>query len=258
MTKLNHIHPNAKIGDNVTISPYCFIDDNVEIGEGTWIGPNATIFSGARIGKNCKIFPGAIISGVPQDLKFKGEDTTAIIGDNTVIREFVTINRGTSYAHKTEIGSNCLLMAYVHIAHDCILGNNIVLANNVNLAGHVQIHDHAIVEGMVGIQQFVHVGMHTFIGAMTLIRKSVPPFVKAAREPLSFIGVNAIGLRRRGFSEERINDIKEIYRILYIKGLKFNQAIETIEREITNSSEKTMILDFIAQYGQNGLMKGLR
>jgi UDP-N-acetylglucosamine acyltransferase len=258
MTKSNYIHPNAKIGENVTISPFCYIDENVEIGEGTWIGPNVTIFSGARIGKNCKIFPGAIISGIPQDLKFKGEETTAIIGDNTVIREFVTINRGTSYAYKTEIGSNCLLMAYVHIAHDCILGNNIVLANNVNLAGHVQIHDHAIVEGMVGIQQFVHVGMHTFIGAMTLIRKSVPPYVKAAREPLSFIGVNAIGLRRRGFSEESVNIIKEIYRILFVKGLKFNEAIQEIQNEIPNTEEKSTILNFIQLYGQNGLMKGLR
>ena len=179
------IHPEAKIGKGVTIGPFTYIDKNVEIGEGTWIGPNVTIFEGARIGKNCKIFPGAVISGIPQDLKFKGEETTAEIGDNTTIREYVTVNRGTAYLGKTVVGSNSLLMAYVHIAHDCIVGNNVILANNVGLAGHVEVEDWAILEGRVGVQQFIKIGMHVFIAGGSLVRKHVPPYVKAAREPLS-------------------------------------------------------------------------
>ena len=199
------IHPDAQIGEQVTIGPFSFIDKNVTIGEGTWIGPHVTIFEGARIGKHCKIFPGAVVSGIPQDLKFSGEETTAEIGDHSTLREYVTVNRGTAAAGKTVVGKNCLIMAYVHIAHDCILGDHIILANNVNLAGHVEVEDYAILEGLAAVQQFLRIGAHSFVAGGSLVRKSVPPFVKAAREPLSYAGVNSIGLQRRGFGFEIVH-----------------------------------------------------
>ena len=256
MSQLSYIHPDAKIGKNVTIEPFSTVYENVEIGDETWIGPNVTIFQGARIGKNCRIFPGAVISAIPQDLKFKGENTTAEIGDNTTIRECVTINRGTSNKMKTAIGSNCLLMAYVHVAHDCIIGNNVVIANSVNLAGHVEIEDHSIIEGLVAIQQFVKIGAHTFITGGSLVRKNVPPFTKAAREPLQYIGINSVGLRRRGFSNERILEIEDIYRTLYIKGHNVTNALAIIEQEAPVSIEKEQILDFIRE-SKDGIMRGI-
>lgn len=253
----SYLHPEAKIGANVEIGPFTYISKDVVIGEGTWIGPNVTIFDGARIGKNCRIFPGAVISGIPQDLKFEGETTTAEIGDNTTIREYVTINRGTSYANKTVVGKNCLLMAYVHVAHDCILGDNVILANSVNLAGHVEIDDWAIVEGMVGIQQFLKIGAHSFIAATSFVRKNVPPFVKAAREPLAYVGVNSVGLKRRKFKTEQINRIHEIYRILFVKGYSISNAVEIIQNELEDSPEKDYILDFISK-SPNGIIKGFQ
>ena len=251
------LHPEAKIGENVHIGPYTYIDKNVEIGDHTWIGPNVTIFEGARIGKHCKIFPGAVISGIPQDLKFQGEDTMAVIGDYTTIREYVTVNRGTAYTGKTVVGNHCLLMAYVHVAHDCLLGNRVVLANNVNLAGHVYIEDWAILEGLVAVQQFVRIGMHSFVAGGSLVRKNVPPYVKAAREPLSYVGVNAVGLRRRQFTNEQINQISEIYRILYVKGYNTSHAIQVIEEDIDESPEKDNILKFIKS-ADPGIMKGFQ
>jgi UDP-N-acetylglucosamine acyltransferase len=256
MSQLSYIHPNAKIGKNVTIEPFSTIYDNVEIGDDTWIGPNVTIFSGARIGKNCRIFPGAVISAIPQDLKFKGEDTTAEIGDNTTIRECVTINRGTTDKMKTAIGSNCLLMAYVHVAHDCILGNNIIVANSVNLAGHVTIEDYTILEGLVAVQQFVKIGAHAFITGGSLVRKNVPPFTKAAREPLQYVGINSVGLRRRGFSNETVLEIEDIYRTLYVKGHNVTNALAVIEQEAPASKEKEQILDFIRE-SKDGIMRGI-
>lgn len=256
MSPLSYIHPNAKIGKDVIIEPFSTIYENVEIGEGTWIGPNVTIFRGARIGKNCRIFPGAVISAIPQDLKFKGEDTTAEIGDNTTIRECVTINRGTSDKMKTSIGSNCLLMAYVHLAHDCIIGNNVVIANSVNLAGHVEIEDFTILEGLVAVQQFVKIGPHAFITGGSLVRKNVPPFTKAAREPLQYIGINSVGLRRRGYTNERILEIEDIYRTLYIKGHNVTNALAIIEQEAPGSDEKDQILNFIRE-SKNGIMRGI-
>src|ERR1017187_1047467 len=256
MSQLFYLHPKAKIGTNVTIEPFSTIYDNVEIGDNTWIGPNVTIFSGARIGKNCRIFPGAVIAAIPQDLKFKGENTTAEIGDNTTIRECVTINRGTSDKMKTAIGSNCLLMAYVHVAHDCIIGNNVVIANSVNLAGHVEIEDHSIIEGLVAIQQFVKIGAHTFITGGSLVRKNVPPFTKAAREPLQYIGINSVGLRRRGFSNETILEIEDMYRTLYVKGHNVTNALAIIEQEAPVSIEKEQILDFIRE-SKDGIMRGI-
>jgi UDP-N-acetylglucosamine acyltransferase len=254
---MSFIHPDAQVGLDVEISPFCYIDEDVVIGEGTWIGPNVTIFKGARIGKNVRIFPGAVIAGIPQDLKFKGEMTVAEIGDNTTIREYVTVNRGTAYADKTIIGKNCLLMAYVHIAHDCILGDHVILANNVNLAGHVSIEDWAILEGLVGVQQFIKIGRHSFVAGGSLVRKNVPPFVKAAREPLSYAGVNSIGLRRRNFSQDQINHIQDIYRILYVKGYNTTHALEKIEKEVDASPERETILSFIRN-ADPGIMKGFQ
>jgi UDP-N-acetylglucosamine acyltransferase len=256
ISKLADVHPNAQLGNNVTVSSFAFIDDDVVIGDGTWIGPNVTIFAGARIGKNCKIFPGAVISAVPQDLKFSGEVTTAEIGDNTSIRECVTINRGTSDRLKTVIGSNCLIMAYAHIAHDCQLGNNIILANSVNLAGHVTIDDWAILEGVVAVQQFVCIGEHAFVTGGSLVRKNVPPYTKAAREPLSYIGVNSVGLRRRGFSNDAVLQIEDIYRTIYVRGLNVTNALSIVEQEAPECKEKRIIVNFIKE-SVNGIMRGI-
>lgn len=252
---LVNVHPQAKIGSNVTIEPFATIHQDVEIGDGTWIGPYVTIMDGARIGKNCKIFPGAVISAVPQDLKFKGEVTTAEIGDNTTIRESVTINRGTVDKYKTVIGSNCLLMAYVHVGHDCIIGNNCILGNVVQLAGHVQIEDFAIFGGSCSVQQFSKIGAHTYIGGGSLVRKDVPPYTKAAREPLSYAGINSVGLRRRGFDSDKISEIQEIYRFIFMKGLNNSTALELIEQELPISGERDYILDFI-KTSEQGIMKG--
>lgn len=252
---LAYVHPQAKIAKNVVIEPFVTIDKNVEIGEGTWIGPNVTIMEGARIGKNCRIFSGAVVSAIPQDLKFEGEDTTVEIGDNVTIRECVTINRGTKDKFKTVVKDNCLLMAYVHVAHDCVIGNSCILANAVNLAGHIHIDDYAIVGGMSAVHQFVHIGKHAMISGGSLIRKDVPPFSKAAREPLSYVGINSIGLRRRGFKPEQINEIQEIYRILFLRGYNTSQAISYVEAELPASAERDEIVSFINN-SNRGIMKG--
>jgi UDP-N-acetylglucosamine acyltransferase len=250
-----NIHPNAKIGANVTIEPFSTVYGDVEIGDGTWIGPNVTIMDGARIGKNCKVFPGAVISAVPQDLKYDGEETTAEVGDNTTIREFVTINKGTIDRMTTRVGRNCLLMAYVHVAHDCIIGDNVILANCVNLAGHITIDDHAILEGMVAVQQFVRIGQHAFVAGGSLVRKNVPPYVKAAREPLGFVGVNTVGLKRRGFSEDQIRDVEDIYRLLYVMNETTAKGIKAIQDNIKASDIKTDIMSFI-DGSEKGIMRG--
>lgn len=252
------IHPDAKIGQNVTIGPFTFIDKDVVIGDDTWIGPNVTIFEGARIGKNVQIHPGAVVSGIPQDLKFNGEITTAEIGDNTIVREYVTINRGTAQAHKTVVGKNCLLMAYSHVAHDCILGNNVILANNVTLAGHVIVEDWAILEGLVAVQQFVRIGQHCFIAGGSLVRKSIPPYIRAAREPISYVGVNKIGLTRRSFSPEQIGRIQDIYRVLFVKGFNLTHALDVVTRTFDNSLEKDSIIDFIYANQKGGILRGFR
>lgn len=253
---LAYIHPEAKIAQNVVIEPFTTISKNVEIGEGTWIGPNVTIMEGARIGKNCKIFPGAVISGIPQDLKFEGEDTITVIGDNTVIRECVTISRGTKDKFKTVVGSNCLIMAYVHVAHDCIVGNNVILVNSVQVAGHVTIDDFAIVGGNSAIHQFCRIGQHVMISGGSLVRKDVPPYTKASREPLSYSGINSVGLRRRGFTSEKINEIQDIYRHIYLKGMNNTQALEFLEVNFPPSKERDEILNFI-QGSDRGIMKGI-
>jgi UDP-N-acetylglucosamine acyltransferase len=255
ISPLASVNPDAKIGNNVRIDPFVTVFGNVEIGDGTWIGPNATIMDGARIGRNCKIFPGAVISANPQDLKYEGENTTVFIGDNTTIREFVTINKGTKALGKTVIGSGCLLMAYVHVAHDCIVGNNCILANGVTLAGHIIIDDFAIIGGLSAVHQFVHIGGHVMVSGGSLIRKDVPPFTKAAREPLAFVGINSVGLKRRGFNNEKINEIQEIYRTFFTKGYNYKKAIEIIEGEMTATKERDEILSFIKN-SSRGIMKG--
>lgn len=250
------VHPDAKLGKGVTVEPFASIYGDVVVGDGTWIGPSAVLMDGARIGRNCRIFPGAVIGAIPQDLKFAGERTTAEVGDGTTVRECVTINRGTADRMRTAVGSNCLLMAYVHLAHDCILGNNVVIANSVNLAGHVTIDDWAILEGNVAVQQFIHIGAHSFIAGASLVRKNVPPFVKAAREPLSYVGVNVIGLRRRGFTDEQIARIEDIYREIFVRSSNVERAVQNVQQTMPRSHERGLILDFINN-SPKGIMRGL-
>lgn len=256
ISKLASVHPDARIGKNVTIEPFATIYGDVEIGDGTWIGPNCTLMDGARIGRKCRIFPGAVVGAIPQDLKFAGERTTAEVGDGSTIRECVTINRGTADRLKTAVGKNCLLMAYVHLAHDCILGDNIVIANSVNVAGHVTIDDWAILEGNVAVQQFMHIGAHSFIAGASLVRKNVPPFVKAAREPLSYIGVNVVGLRRRGYDDAAVARIEDIYREIFVRNTNVDRAVQNVEQTLPRSPERGQILDFIRN-SPKGIMRGL-
>ena len=252
---LAYVHPGAKIAKNVVVEPFTTIHNNVIIGEGTWIGSNVTIMEGARIGKNCSIFPGCVISAVPQDLKFQDEETTVVIGDNTTLREYVTINRGTVDRGKTVVGKNCLIMAYCHIAHDCIVGDNCIFSNNSTLAGHVTVGNHVILAGMTAVHQFCTIGQHAFITGGSLVRKDVPPFVKGAREPMSYVGINSIGLRRRGFESEKIREIQNIYRTLYQKGFNNTQAVQLIEADMEATTERDEILQFIKN-SKRGIMKG--
>lgn len=255
ISPLAQIHPKAKLGSNVHVGPFTIIHEDVEIGDGSQIESNVTIFQGARIGKNCTIYPGAVISAIPQDLKFKGEYTTTEIGDNTTVRECVTIHRGTTDKMKTVVGSNCLLMCYVHIAHDCIVGNNVIIANYSGIAGHCIIEDWVVIEGMCGLQQFVHIGEHSFIAGMSQVRKDVPPFIRVAREPLTFAGVNAIGLRRRGTSDETVKVIEDIYRNLFILNNSISSGLAIIEKEIPECEEKRKVINFIKN-SERGIIKG--
>ncbi|HVN56810.1 MAG TPA: acyl-ACP--UDP-N-acetylglucosamine O-acyltransferase [Bacteroidales bacterium] len=257
ISNLAYIHQDAKIGENVTIEPFAYIAGNVEIGDGTWVGPNSTILDGARIGKNCRIFPSSVISGIPQDLKFKGEETTAEIGDNTTIREGVTVNRGTAAVGKTVVGSNCLLMAYSHLGHDCCLGNYVIVGNMTGMAGEVQVEDWAIVSGGSLVHQFTRIGAHSFIGGGGRVRIDVPPFIKADREPLAFMGLNSVGLTRRGFTKERIDLIHEIYRIIYNSGLNTSAALEKLEKDFDNSEDRNYILNFFKS-SERGVIRGPR
>lgn len=256
ISTLASVSSKAKIGHNVIISPFATIEDKVEIGDNTWIGPNAVIMNYTKIGNNCKIFPGAVIGAEPQDLKFKGEESTVEIGNNTTIREFVTIHRGTVDKMTTQIGDHCLIMAYVHVAHDCIIGNHVIIANSVGLSGHITIEDYAVIEGMSAAQQFITIGKHAFVAGASLIRKSVPPYVRCAREPLQYIGVNTVGLSRRGFTSEQIKQIEDIYRIIYVKGHNLQNALELVEKELPETIFKNEILTFIRQQ-KDGVIKGI-
>ena len=252
---LSHIHPGSRIAKNVVVEPFTTIENNVTIGEGTWIGSNVTVMSGARIGKNCSIFPGSVISAVPQDMKFNGEETLVHIGDNTIIRECVTVNRGTADRNKTVIGKNCLIMAYCHIAHDCIVGDNSIFSNNSTLAGHVTVGSYVILAGMVAVHQFCSIGNHAFVAGGSLVRKDIPPYVKAAREPVSYVGINSVGLRRRGFDNKIIMEIQSIYRTLYQKKYNNTQAVNIMEAEMEATKERDEIILFIKN-SQRGIMKG--
>ena len=256
ISNLASISSKATIGQNVRVDPFSMIHENVIIGSNTRIHSNVSIYPGTVIGENCEIFPGAVIGVVPQDLKFDGEETSVFIGDNTIIRECVTIHRGTKDKWKTSIGNNCLLMTYVHVAHDCQIGNNVILASYTGLSGHVIIDDYAILEGKVAAQQFAHIGTHAFIGGASLIRKDVPPFIKAAREPLTFAGVNSVGLRRRGYTDETVREIEDIYRILYVQNSNLTKAIEQVKQTISDSEMRQLILDFI-ESSDKGIIRGM-
>jgi UDP-N-acetylglucosamine acyltransferase len=254
ISNLAFIHPDAKIGKDVTIEPFAYISGNVVIGDGTWIGPNATIMDGARIGTGCKIFPSAVVSGIPQDLKFRGEDSTAEIGDNTTVREGVTVNRGTASVGKTVLGKSCLLMAYSHIGHDCAIGNNCIIGNSTGLAGEVKVDDWAIISAGTLVHQFARIGAHVIIGGGSKVRTDVPPFIKADRDPLSYLGLNSVGLTRRGFERERIDEIHNIYRVIYQNGMNISQALDKVENEFKPSIDRDYILEFIRK-SERGIIR---
>ncbi|HBW86955.1 MAG TPA: acyl-[acyl-carrier-protein]--UDP-N-acetylglucosamine O-acyltransferase [Crocinitomicaceae bacterium] len=256
ISNLASVSKNATLGKNVVVHPFATIHDNVVIGNNSIIHPNVVIYPGAKIGEDCEIFPCAVIAVIPQDLKFDGEETTVEIGNNTKIRECVTIHRATKDKWVTKIGDNCLLMTYVHVAHDCQIGNNVILASYTGLSGHVTIDDWAILEGKVAAQQFVHIGKHTFIGGASLIRKDVPPYIKAAREPLTFAGVNSVGLRRRGYSDDVVREIEDIYRTLYIQNSNLSKGIESVRSSMPSSTAIREILEFIEK-SDKGVIRGM-
>ncbi len=257
--ELSVVHPDAKIGKNVTIGPFTTVAADVVIGDNCWIAPHVSIMDGVRMGNNCKIFQGAIVGSTPQDLKYKGEKTNLTIGDNTIVREYATLNIGTIATWNTIIGRNCLIMAYAHVAHDCIIGNHVVLANNVTLAGHIEIGDFARLGGMVAVHQFVKIGKHSFIGGGSLVPKDVPPFVLAARNPIAYAGINRVGLQRSpDFTQAQIEAITDIYRILFVRGGgNFVKAVPIIKDEIPDTPERQEILAFI-ESSKRGLIKGFR
>ncbi len=241
------VSPRAELEAGVTVGPFAVIEENVTIGGGTVIGSHALIASGARIGRDCRIHHGAVVGSAPQDLKFRGEATTLEMGNHTTVREYVTLNRGTSERGKTTIGNHCFIMAYAHVAHDCSVGNNVILANSVNMAGHVVIEDHAVIGGLVPLHQFVRIGAHAMIGGGFRVPKDVPPFILAGQEPLAFQGLNLVGLKRRNFSRESIDLLRRAYQIVYESHLNVSQAIERIREELPPSEEVARILEFIGK-----------
>ena len=254
ISKLAYVSPDAQIGKDVEIGPFAVIHSNVIIGDGCRIGSNATICEFTQLGKNCQVFPSAVIGAIPQDLKFKGEESWAIIGDNCVLREFVTIHRGTASRGKTVVGNDNLIMAYCHIAHDCILGNNIIMSNVTQLAGEVEIDDYAIIGGGTLVHQFSHIGSHVMIQGGSKVNKDIPPFAVVAREPIAFCGINSVGLNRRGFTPEQIHTIQEVYRLLYNNGMNTTQALAHIEATMPQTAERDTIVDFVRK-SSRGIVK---
>jgi UDP-N-acetylglucosamine acyltransferase len=256
---LSGIHPTAivnkkaELAENVSIGPYSIVEGDVHIGEGSQIGSHCLIADGARIGSHCEIHHGVVLSTKPQDLKFGGEMTTLEVGDNTVIREYCDLNRGTKHRGKTRIGRDCFLMAYSHVAHDCFVGDRVILANGVQLGGHVTLEDWVIVGGLVGIHQFCTVGQHAFIGGGYRVIKDVPPYILAGGEPLVYNGLNNVGLKRRGFSMETIASLKRCYRLIYRSGLNTTQAVERIRSEMEMTPEIQFVLEFIEK-SERGLI----
>ena len=253
---MNFIHPEAKLDPSVQVGPFVYIDKDVEIGAGTIIDANATILEGTRIGKNCHMFPSAVVGAIPQDLKFKGEKTYVFIGDNTTIRECATVHRGTASKGKTVVGNNCLIMAYCHVAHDCILRDHIIMSNATQLAGEVEVDDWAILGGGTLVHQFSHIGAHVMIQGGTRVNKDIPPFIIAARDPVSYCGINSVGLGRRGFSKEQVSSIQETYRLLYMSGLNVSQALEQIVATLPQTPERDLIVDFI-KASPRGVVRGI-
>jgi len=251
---LSFVHPDAELASNVVVDPFVTIDKNVKIGAGTHICSNVTIFENVTIGENCTIFPGAVIGAIPQDLKFKGEKTEVIIGNNCNIRECVTIHRGTASKGKTVIGDNCLIMAYCHVAHDCLLGNNIIMSNAVQLAGECHIDDYAVLGGGSLVHQFTHIGRHVMLQGGSRVNKDLPPYIMAGRDPISYAGTNSIGLRRRGFTNEQINNIQDIYRLIFNSGLNTTDAMEKVLTELPASAERDEIALFIRD-SSRGILK---
>ena len=239
------VDPDAKIGDDVTIGPFSIIEAGVSIGDRTTVGNNVTISSGTRIGKDCKIFHSASIGAIPQDLKYNNEETFLYIGDRTVIREFVSINKGTSALGKTEIGSDCLLMASVHVAHDCVVGNNVIMSNLTTLGGHVNIDDWAILSGGVLVHQFCNISKYAFIGAGALVTQDVPPFILAAGSPVEYSGINSVGLKRRGFSINDRKELKNIYKMYFRSKNNRKENLSKIKKELASLKYTDLIVEFI-------------
>lgn len=248
---MNTIHPTAivsskaKLGENIKIYPYTIIEDDVEIGNDCEIGPHAVLYNGARIGNKVKIYQGASIAHVPHDLKFRDEKTIFKVGDNTVIHEFVTFHRGTKDTGFSSVGKNCLFMAYTHVAHDCILGDNCIIANSVQIGGHVEIEDNVIIGGCTPVHQFCKIGAHAMVGGGFRVTQDVPPYILTASEPLKFSGLNVIGLRRRGFSNDDIATLKKAYSYIYSAGLNITQAKEKIQSELAENIYVQNILTFL-------------
>jgi len=255
ISNLAVIHPEANIGDNVSIGPFAIIEKDVIIGDHCRIHPHAVIYNGARIGTNCEIFPGAVIAGIPQDLKFKGEITTAEIGNNTTIRECVTVNRGTASKGKTMVGSNCLIMAYSHVAHDCVVNNHVIIGNATQLAGEVEIDDFAIISGGALVHQFVKISKYVMIQGGSRVGKDIPPYTLIGRDPIVYCGINIVGLRRHAFTNDQVYLIQDIYRTLYTRGLNNSDAIQCIETEYEASEERDLILHFIKS-SKRGIVRG--
>ncbi len=249
------VHPGAELGKDVEVGPYSIISEDVIIDDGCKLKSHVVIDRGARLGKNITVYTGAVLSTPPQDLKYKGEKTYLEIGDNTTIREYATLNRGTTHSNRTRVGKNCLLMAYVHVAHDCVIGNNVILSNAVNMAGHVEIGDFAGIGGITAIHQFVHIGPHCFIGGGFRVVKDVPPYVLAMGEPLQYGGLNTTGLTRRGFSPETQADIKRAYKVVFRSNYTKKEALEVLRRDFRNSAEVQEIADFWEK-SERGLIKG--
>ncbi|MDZ7372859.1 MAG: acyl-ACP--UDP-N-acetylglucosamine O-acyltransferase [candidate division KSB1 bacterium] len=249
------VHPSVELGEGVEVGPYAIIEEDVVIGDGTKVAAHALIARGSRVGRQCQIHFSAVVGTIPQDLKFEGEETTLEIGDRTVVREFCTLNRGTKQSGKTVIGSDCLLMAYAHVAHDCVVGDRSVLANGVQLGGHVLVDHDAGIGGWTPAHQFTRIGQYAFVGGGYRIVKDVPPFILAAGEPLRYYGPNLVGLRRRGFSAERIAAIARAYRLIYRSGLNVRQALRRIPEEMEVTDDIRAIIDFI-ESSERGIIGG--
>jgi UDP-N-acetylglucosamine acyltransferase len=257
ISNLAYVHPNAQLGENITVAPFATIEKDVIIGDNCWIGPNSVLMSGSRIGHSCKVFPGAVIGADPQDLKYKGEYTTVEIGNHTVIRECATLHRGTADKEKSTVGDHCLIMAYVHLAHDVEVGNNCIIANSAGIAGHAVIQDNVVIEGGgVSIQQFTIVGQHSFIAGGAMVRKDIPPFIRVARDPLQYVGVNKIGMQRRGFKEGEIKTVEDIYRLIFVLNKNLSNGIQAVKDTVPDSKLKDIILEFIAN-SPAGIVKGV-